>query len=99
MGQSVALLLLHAFDALAFALRDAGYLVTNPAMGNGLPRSAAWGAHLRADIPMLLRCTGVAVLPGWQASKGARLEVHIATELDMPVGPLDLWLSAAVQHG
>ncbi|WP_371807265.1 DUF4406 domain-containing protein [Pseudomonas sp. KK4] len=27
----------------------------------------------------------VAVLPGWENSKGARLEVHIARELGMPV--------------
>ncbi|WP_416221710.1 DUF4406 domain-containing protein [Pseudomonas sp. B33.4] len=27
----------------------------------------------------------VAVLPGWDASRGARLEVHIARELCMPV--------------
>ncbi len=90
---------LAAFHAAADALRDAGYLVTNPAQDNGLPRTASWGQHMRADLPLLLQCTGVAVLPGWQGSKGARLEVHNATELDMPVGPVDLWLSAAVSHG
>lgn len=86
---------LAAFHAAADTLRDAGYLACNPAAENGLPRTASWGQHMRADIPLLLRCNGLALLPGWQGSKGARLEVHIATELGMPCGALELWLGVA----
>ena len=38
---------------------------------------------MRADIAVLVTCESVAMLDGWTASRGARLEHHIATELGM----------------
>jgi len=44
-----------------------------------------WSDYLRDALRMMLNCNAVAVLPGWRESKGARLEVHVALELGMPV--------------
>ena len=79
-----------AFNEAAAAWRACGYRVTNPAEGfNGktdLPRNV----YLREDILILVDdreglVDAVAVLPGWQASQGASLEVSIARALSIPV--------------
>jgi hypothetical protein len=54
-----------------------------------------WADFLRRDLAEVLRVDAVAVLDGWEASKGASLEVHVARALGMPVywaapGPHDL---------
>lgn len=44
---------------------------------------------LRRDITYLMSCDGVVVLPGWEASRGATLEVLLAIKLDMPIFKLN----------
>ncbi len=86
------------FNAEAARLRALGYTVVNPAEINGgadelvscaamTPAELAqhWRNCMKRDIPAMLACTGVALLPNWFKSKGAKLEVHIATMFDMPV--------------
>jgi len=73
-----------AFDAAAARLRDAGHDVVNPAW-NGVPLDAPRADHLRVDIRNLIECDAVAVLPGWDRSQGARLEVRIASDLGLTV--------------
>jgi len=73
-----------AFAAEAARLRALGHEVVNPAEVNPDP-GMAWAECLRRDIPALLTCDGVALLPGWENSRGARLERHIAEALAMPV--------------
>ncbi|PRD68747.1 hypothetical protein C6P61_09605 [Malikia spinosa] len=80
-----------AFHMAAAKLRELGYRVTNPAE-NGLPRSAPWAQHMRADIKGLLDCDGLAVLPGHEHSAGARIEIELATKLGMTVGSIVLWV-------
>ncbi len=82
------------FNLAAQALRTAGWHVFNP-VENGLPAHAPWPEHMRVDIAALMRCTAVATLDGWQASRGATLEVHIASRLGMQVSSLQHWLSQA----
>lgn len=82
-----------AFYAAEEQLRAAGHeRVVNPATlgdgGTGRP----WGFYMRQGITGLLTCTEVALLPGWEYSPGANLEVHIAQSLKMVVAPLDWWL-------
>lgn len=81
-----------AFTRAANQLRGLGYTVFTPTE-NGLPQHAPWGMHMRRDIPQLVRCGGVAVLPGHEASRGAQLELYIATELGIPVAPVDTWMA------
>jgi nucleoside 2-deoxyribosyltransferase len=80
-----------AFDQAAATLSRAGFAAINPAQ-NGVPDTAPWQEHMRVDIAMLTGCDGVATLPGHIASKGARLEVHIARQLGMPVMTVAQWL-------
>lgn len=80
-----------AFAATAAKLRAAGFTVVSPA-DNGLPKDAPWSQHMRADIPMLLACDGVALMDGWEDSKGAQLERHIAMSTGVWTMPVGVWL-------
>lgn len=62
-----------------------GYVVMNPAendmiMGYGRP----FADYFRNDLVMLSRMTAVVLLPGWEASRGARLEARVALALGVP---------------
>lgn len=49
----------------------------------GVDLHHTWSCCLRKDIRELITCDAILLLDGWQASLGARLEYHIATELGM----------------
>lgn len=71
-----------AFNAEAARLRALGFDIVNPAeIHNGA--SMSWHDCMKVDIPLLLTCDGIALMEGWEQSKGARLERHYAEELDM----------------
>lgn len=58
----------------------------NPMTKNGLDgdgKPHTWVEFMREDIPLLLSCDAIYLLPNWKESKGARLEKHIADELGM----------------
>lgn len=82
------------FHAAHAELQSAGYICMNPAL-NGLPRTAPWHHHMRRDYSMLIACAGVALLPGWERSRGARLEVAWADALQMPVRTAADWIEEA----
>jgi hypothetical protein len=87
-----------AFHAAANQLRGVGYTVISPAEKDQ-DLTAPWAQHLRRDIALMMaHCTAVATLPGWEHSKGAQLEVHIARELGWPVWPLQAWLEIGAQE-
>jgi hypothetical protein len=87
-----------AFDAAASALRAAGYMVINP-VRNGVPDDAPWQTHMRADIAEMVKvCDAVATLPGCEASKGARIEITLATGLGWRVATVAEWLEWARVH-
>lgn len=71
-----------AFRRAAADLRGQGHEVVSPAEINSDPK-AAWLDCMRADIKQLVDCDAIALLPGWQASRGASLEAHIAEKLGM----------------
>lgn len=87
-----------AFDAAEKALASAGYLVLNPTHSErynptpGTPQSWRW--YMRHAISMVLSVDGVALLDGWENSRGAQLEVTIARALDLDIRPLLAWLDA-----
>jgi len=87
-----------AFDAAERSLASCGYLVLNPTHAEkhnptpGTPQ--AWGWYMRHCIRMVLAADGMALLPGWENSRGATLERTIATALDLDVRMLDAWLEA-----
>jgi hypothetical protein len=79
-------------DAAA-SLRRAGYCPLNPAP-LGMPVDD-WSAAMREALRLMLESGGVAVLPGWRKSRGAKIEVHLARGLGIPVKPLREWLKEA----
>jgi hypothetical protein len=73
-----------AFHAAAAELRAKGYDVVNPAeLDEADEKQMEWSDYLRRDIAQLVTCQGIAMLPGWENSKGAQLERHIADALGM----------------
>lgn len=85
-----------AFHEAKRVLEDAGYAVVSPA-DFGAPEGARvhYVDLLREDLRQMLTCTGVAVLPDWWNSTGARNEVNVAGLLKMPVRTVDEWLARA----
>lgn len=73
-----------AFNAEAARLRELGYTVENPAE-NPLPADAPWHLCMRDAIRQMLTCDAVALMPGWQVSRGANVEVELAMHLQMKV--------------
>lgn len=86
------------FNAEAARLRALGYEVINPAEINGgadelvacsamTPEQLAahWIKCMRADVKVLVDCDGIALLPGWERSRGARVEQALAEGLGLLV--------------
>lgn len=98
-----------AFAAAAEALRAIGYdalsphEVTLPCGCTGLPPQCgaddhAWREFVRHDlIAMLRHAEGVALLPGWERSRGATVERHLAEALEMKVHPVEYWLARPIE--
>lgn len=72
------------FHAVTADLRLLGHDVVNPAELN-LDPSKGWHECMRVDIRELVTCDSILMLQGWEKSKGAMLEHHIAKELGLQV--------------
>lgn len=78
-----------AFADACAKLRAAGFDVISPHEINppdGVEHP--WSYYMRRDIRGLLDAHAVVVLPGWEDSKGARLETDIATALGVGIWTL-----------
>ena len=73
-----------AFNEAAARLRGQGFEVVNTAEINP-DHSMPWAQCMRRDIAELVKCDAIYLLPGWEQSKGATLEHHIATRLELVV--------------
>jgi hypothetical protein len=73
-----------AFHAATATLRAQGHEVVNPAEINP-DTTMAWHACMRRDIAELVTCDAIHLLDGWQNSKGATLEHHIAERLGLVI--------------
>ncbi len=75
-----------------------GYSVVNPAHNDGPTVELAlesagrpsapnhtWAYYMRRDLPHVLGVDALCVLPGWQKSKGALLEVQVAEAIGLPL--------------
>lgn len=81
------------FNAAAERLRALGFEVENPAE-NPEPHCGSWLGYMRMALRQLALCDGVALLPGWQDSRGARIEQQLSMQLGLVVVP-----ESAIQHG
>ena len=61
-------------------LRADGFDPINPAVN---PEQPSWSDYMRVSMRQLLSCDAIALLDGWQQSKGASLEAHVAESLQM----------------
>jgi len=87
-----------AFHQAAAEQRALGHEVINPAEINGGADelvacgtmtadelAAHWVECMRQDISVLMTCSRVVMLPGWNRSRGATLEHHVASALGFEV--------------
>lgn len=72
------------FNEAREVIEQCGHKAVSP-LDNGLPDSATWKEHMKADINMLFDCDAILMLFDWKRSKGARIEHGIATEIGMTV--------------
>lgn len=87
-----------AFAEAAGALRDAGYTVLSPAEPPYLQQPQTdWSRAVRRSLGALLECDAVATVTpsGLRQSRGAMLELHVASNLEMPVLYWQAWIRAA----
>lgn len=86
-----------AFYTAAAALRRKGHDVLNPAdvdrLDTGTPRGQrTWHWYMRRTLRMVLEADAIALLPGWENSRGATLEHKVAEALGLNIATLDEWL-------
>lgn len=78
-----------AFREASKKLRDFGQVVFDPSEAfdgrTDLPKEV----YMRKDIEMILKADVVALLPGWQNSSGAQLEVEVAKQCGIPIRLLE----------
>ena len=75
-----------AFAAAAERLRAQGVQVISP--HEITPPGAgpwSWAQHMRVDLAALMTCDVIVMLPGWETSRGARLEKTVAEALGLVV--------------
>jgi hypothetical protein len=77
-----------AFHAAAEDLRALGYHVENPA-DNTPPACGTWEGWMRKALAQIITCDAMAMLPGWERSKGAVLEFNVAVALGLDPKPIE----------
>lgn len=73
------------FNAVASILRAQGTEVVNPAEVDAGSTDQPWEFYMRLALRGMLECDAVIMLPGWENSRGARIERRLAGELGMTV--------------
>lgn len=67
-------------------LRALGYDVIHEAiMRESEGERVPWETAMKRSILRMLSCDTIYTIPGWQRSRGARLEVFLAGELGIPI--------------
>lgn len=87
-----------AFFEAEAQLEALGYEVINPAHNDGATVQEAlqsagpvdrpnnlWSDYMKRDLPHVMNVDMVCLLPGWQKSKGASLEVTVAKAIGLPL--------------
>lgn len=76
----------NLFIGHAGRLRKLGYTVENPCE---LRHEPSWEAYMRHGMRAVANADLVLTLPRWRESRGAMLEVFVATQLGIPVLDVD----------
>jgi len=68
------------------AVRAAGLASTTGNLADLIPTGETWGDLLARDVKIVAdRVDGIVLLPGWEKSRGARLEAFVAVQCRKPV--------------
>lgn len=90
------------FREAAARLSQAGFAVMDPFDLDPLcaegarhlrPEQHEWECWVRGDLGPMLRCDGLAMLPGWERSRGAKLEQFVALQVGLRVRELEAWFA------
>lgn len=81
---------LNMFSEAEVVLNNMGYGILNPARHGHLP-GFTWQDYMRLALADISNAGGIALLPGWEKSRGARAERSIAELLDIPAKPIKEW--------
>jgi hypothetical protein len=80
------------FRSAEHPLEKAGYAPVNPCLV--VPADCeSWTEAMKLALRAMLVCDGVALLPDWKKSKGAKIEERLAREIGIPVKPLAEWIA------
>jgi hypothetical protein len=82
-----------AFHEAAARLRAAGFTVVNPAELH--EPTWNWADFTACGVRRAANADGVALLDGWEGSKGADLEIRSAVQTNTPTYGLETWLEWA----
>lgn len=74
-----------AFFRAAAELRCIGHEVWNPAETDKDAKGTEWSDFLRKDLASIVYCDTIALMPGWEKSKGARFELFVCYILGMHI--------------
>jgi hypothetical protein len=81
-----------AFENAEQALLCCGYEAFSPHK-NGLSPDAPYEDHMAADLAAIEKCDGVALLPCWVDSPGAKREVAHAEKHNKIVRSISYWIT------
>lgn len=71
-----------AFEETKKTLEELGLYVLSP---HEVSKQNSWEAYMKTALIRLCYCTDMCMLPGWENSRGAKIEHTIAKELAMPI--------------
>lgn len=73
------------FNKATARLRELGYDVINPAETAGGIVHLSRATFLRIDMGYVMAAQAIVVLPGWESSRGASLEMLVGDAIDLPI--------------
>lgn len=85
-----------AFAQAAALIRAAGHTALNPA--ELCPLGITWKGAMQIDLAALKTADGVLLLPNWEQSRGARIEVWWARRHDLEIWAFDAGTPSGAEH-